>query len=55
MASATADIHNVVLTSFTILKFTHVAGSQVRFGNCFSLPVKAAYPKGWAPCPTVWI
>ena len=53
--SATADIHNVVLTSFTILKFTHVAGCQVRFGNCFSLPAKAAYPKGWAPCPTVWI
>ena len=48
-------IHNVVLTSFTILKFTYVAGCEIRFGSCFSVPVKAAYPKGWAPCPTVWI
>lgn len=55
MASAIAGIHNVVLTSFSILKFTSVAGCEVRFGNCFSLPVKAAYPKGWVLCPTVWI
>ena len=55
MASAIAGIHNVVLTSFPKLKVTSVAGCEVRFGNCFSLPVKAAYPKGWVLCPTVWI
>lgn len=45
MASATSDIHNVVLTSFTILKFTSVAGCEIRFGNCLSLLLKLHIPK----------